>query len=236
MKVGILCAMDQEIALLRKKIKLTDTSHFAHLEYYVGTLNDVDVVIVKCGIGKVAASVATTVMIDRFAPDFVVNSGSAGGFDTELDIGDVVIATGVQHHDVDVTHFGYKRGQVFGMPDIYPCDVSMVDAAVSAAENITHTKIKRGLICTGDSFIGCDDAVTRLRGLFPDMSAVEMEGAAIGQTCFMLDTPFLVIRSLSDIAGKESSVSFSEYIEQAGKHSAELVMAMISELKKIKDF
>lgn len=235
MKIGILGAMDQEIALLKQRMQLKETFHFAHLEYYVGTINEVEVVLVKCGIGKVAASVSTTVMIDKFAPDFVVNTGSAGGFDTTLNIGDVVIATGVQHHDVDVTHFGYKRGQVFGMPDIYPCDVRMVDAAVNAANNITHTTIKKGLVCTGDSFIGCDDAVSRLRGLFPDMSAVEMEGAAIGQTCFMLDTPFLVIRSLSDIAGKESSVSFSEYIEQAGKNSAELVMAMIMELAKYQD-
>ncbi|BDX05368.1 5'-methylthioadenosine/adenosylhomocysteine nucleosidase [Planctobacterium marinum] len=235
MKIGILGAMDQEIALLKQRMQLKETFHFAHLEYYVGTINEVEVVLVKCGIGKVAASVSTTVMIDKFAPDFVVNTGSAGGFDTALNIGDVVIATGVQHHDVDVTHFGYKRGQVFGMPDIYPCDVRMVDAAVNAANNITHTTIKKGLVCTGDSFIGCDDAVSRLRGLFPDMSAVEMEGAAIGQTCFMLDTPFLVIRSLSDIAGKESSVSFSEYIEQAGKNSAELVMAMIMELAKYQD-
>lgn len=234
MKVGILCAMDQEIALLKKQIELSDTYKFAHLEYYVGTLNQVEVVIVKCGIGKVSASVATTVMIDRFEPDFVVNSGSAGGFDAELDIGDVVIATGVQHHDVDVTHFGYKRGQVFGMPDIYPCDVSMIDAAVNAAYKITDKKIKRGLVCTGDSFIGSDEEALRLRDLFPDMSAVEMEGAAIGQTCFMLDTPYLVIRSLSDIAGKESTVLFSEYLEEAGKNSAQLVMAMISELVKIK--
>lgn len=235
MKVGILGAMDQEIALLKQQMHLKETFHFAHLEYYVGTLNDIEVVLVKCGIGKVAASVSTTVMIDKFAPDFVVNTGSAGGFDTQLNIGDVVIATGVQHHDVDVTHFGYKRGQVFGMPDIYPCDIRMIDAAVSAAENVTHTTIKKGLVCTGDSFIGCDEAVTRLRGLFPDMSAVEMEGAAIGQTCFMLDTPFLVIRSLSDIAGKESSVSFSEYLDQAGKNSAELVMTMIQELAKYQD-
>ena len=235
MKVGILCAMDQEIALLKKEIKHQNTYHFAHLEYYEGTLNDVDVVIVKCGIGKVAAAVATTVMIDRFAPDFVVNSGSAGGFDAELEIGDVVIATGVQHHDVDVTHFGYKLGQVYGMPDIYPCDVQMVDAAAIAADKITHSKIKRGLICTGDSFIGCDEAASRLKNLVPDMAAVEMEGAAIGQTCFMLDTPFLVIRSLSDIAGKESTISFAEYLEQAGKNSAQLVMGMIAELNRIRN-
>lgn len=232
MKVGILGAMDQEIALLKKHLDHVETFHFAHLEYYVGKLNDVDVVLVKCGIGKVAASVATTVMIDRFSPDFVVNTGSAGGFDSELEIGDVVIATGVQHHDVDVTHFGYKLGQVYGMPDIYPCDVRMVDAAARAAEDVQDIHIKRGLVCTGDSFIGCDEAAERLRNLVPDMAAVEMEGAAIGQTAFMLDTPFLVIRSLSDIAGKTSHTSFNAYLEKAGRNSANLVMGMIANLAK----
>ncbi|XOV80807.1 MAG: 5'-methylthioadenosine/adenosylhomocysteine nucleosidase [Aestuariibacter sp.] len=230
MKVGILGAMDQEVELLKQSMQDVETSHFAHLSYYSGKINDIDVVVVKCGIGKVAASVATTVLIDRFAPDFVINSGSAGGFDAELNIGDVVIATGVQHHDVDVTHFGYKRGQVYGMPDIYPCDVHMIDAAELAASEMNEFKVKRGLICTGDSFIGCDDAVSRLRSLFPDMAAVEMEGAAIGQTCFMLDTPFLVIRSLSDIAGKESQESFTTYINKAGKNSAAFVMRMITHL------
>ena len=78
--------------------------------------------------------------------------------------------------------------------------------------------------------IGCDDAASRLRSLFPDMRAVEMEGAAIGQTCFMLDTPFVVIRSLSDIAGKTSSMSFKTYLDIAAKHSAELVMSMIKQM------
>ncbi len=230
MKVGILGAMAQEIALIKEHLDHIETYHFAHLEYYVGKLNDVEVVLVKCGIGKVAASVATTVMIDRFSPDFIVNTGSAGGFDQELDIGDVVIATGVQHHDVDVTHFGYKLGQVYGMPDIYPCDVRMVEAAETAAAKIQDIKIKRGLVCTGDSFIGCDEAASRLRNLVPQMAAVEMEGAAIGQTAFMLDTPFLVIRSLSDIAGKTSHTSFNAYLEKAGRNSATLVMDMINNL------
>lgn len=230
MKIAILGAMDQEVALLKASLENVVVSEYAHLNFYAGTLHDVDVVVVKCGIGKVAASVATTVLIDRFAPDFVVNTGSAGGFDTDLSIGDLVIGTSVQHHDVDVTHFGYERGQVYGMPAIFPCDERLIVAAEHAAKDVVHVKSKRGLICTGDSFIGCEDAAGRLRSLFPDMRAVEMEGAAIGQTCYMLDTPFVVIRSLSDIAGQTSSVSFKEYIDTAAKHSAELVMGMIAEL------
>lgn len=187
-----------------------------------------EVVVVKCGVGKVAAAVATTVLIDRFAPDYVVNTGSAGGFDTELNIGDLVIANEVQHHDVDVTHFGFALGQVFDMPVSYCCDEKLIKAAEQAAQQSLHLKSKRGLICTGDAFIGCDMAVAKLRQNFPRMAAVEMEGAAIGQTCHMLNTPFVVIRSLSDIAGKTSTLSFSQYLELAGKNSAQLVMRMIT--------
>ncbi|MEP4890133.1 MAG: 5'-methylthioadenosine/adenosylhomocysteine nucleosidase [Aliiglaciecola sp.] len=230
MKIAILGAMDQEVALLKETLENVEVSEYAHLNFYSGQLNGVDVVVAKCGIGKVAASVATTILIDRFAPDFVVNTGSAGGFDKDLSIGDLVIGTSVQHHDVDLTHFGYERGQTYGMPAIFPCEQRLIEAAEHAAKDVVHVKSKRGLICTGDSFIGCDDAASRLRDLFPDMRAVEMEGAAIGQTCYMLDTPFVVIRSLSDIAGQTSSVSFKSYIDQAAKNSAELVMSMIAEL------
>lgn len=230
MKIAILGAMDQEVALLKASLENVTVSEYAHLNFYSGQMHGVDVVVVKCGIGKVASSVATTVLIDMFAPDFVVNTGSAGGFDSDLSIGDLVIGTSVQHHDVDVTHFGYERGQVFGMPAIFPCDQRLIEAAEHAAKDVVHIKSKRGLICTGDSFIGCDEAASRLRGLFPDMRAVEMEGAAIGQTCYMLDTPFVVIRSLSDIAGQTSTLSFKSYIDQAAKNSAELVMSMIAEL------
>ncbi len=232
MKIAILGAMDQEVALLKASLENVSVSEYAHLNFYSGTLHGVEVVVVKCGIGKVAASVATTVLIDRFAPDFVVNTGSAGGFDADLQIGDLVIGTSVQHHDVDVTHFGYERGQVYGMPAIFPCDERLIVAAEHAAKDVVHVTSKRGLICTGDSFIGCDEAASRLRGLFPDMRAVEMEGAAIGQTCYMLDTPFVVIRSLSDIAGQSSTVSFKSYIDKAAHNSAELVMGMIAELSE----
>lgn len=232
MKIGILGAMDQEVALLQASLDNPEVVEWKHLTFYTGSLHGVEVVVVKCGIGKVAAAVATTALVDRFAPDYVVNTGSAGGFDTDLNIGDLVIATSVLHHDIDITHFGYTLGQAAGMPATYESDETLILAAEQAAEQSLDVTTKRGLICTGDSFIGSDEAAARLREAFPTMTAVEMEGAAIAQTCFMLSTPFLVIRSLSDIAGKTSTVSFQSYLEKAAKHSAELVMQMIAVLAK----
>jgi adenosylhomocysteine nucleosidase len=231
-KIGILGAMDEEVALLKASLNDLKETQWKHLTFFEGMLNGMEVVLVKCGIGKVAAGIATAVLIEQYAPDAVVNTGSAGGFDKNLDIGDLVIASHVIHHDVDLTHFGYKLGQCAGMPEDYRCDETLMAAASNAANGITSLQSTTGLICTGDAFIGSDDAVAALRTNFPDMKAVEMEGAAIGQTCHLLGTPFLVIRSLSDIAGKTSSVSFKEYLDTAAKHSAQLVMAMIANLAK----
>jgi adenosylhomocysteine nucleosidase len=231
-KIGILGAMDEEVALLKASLDNLKETQWKHLTFYEGSLSGMDVVLVKCGIGKVAAAIATAVLIEQYAPDAVVNTGSAGGFDKNLNIGDLVIASHVIHHDADLTHFGYKLGQCAGMPEDYRCDEQLMTAAGRAAADIENLQSTTGLICTGDAFIGSDEAVAELRASFPDMKAVEMEGAAIGQTCHMLNTPFLVIRSLSDIAGKTSSVSFKEYLDTAAKHSAQLVMAMIQQLAK----
>ncbi len=231
-KIGILGAMDEEVALLKASLSNLKETQWKHLTFFEGTLDGMDVVLVKCGIGKVAAAIATAVLVEQYAPDAVVNTGSAGGFDKNLNIGDLVIASHVIHHDVDLTHFGYALGQCAGMPEDYRCDDALIDAATIAANTINAVQSTTGLICTGDAFIGSDEAVAELRNKFPQMKAVEMEGAAIAQTCHMLGTPFLVIRSLSDIAGKTSSVSFKEYLETAAKHSAQLVMAMLSHLAK----
>lgn len=233
MKIAILGAMDQEVELLKNSLQDAQTIQHQHLTVYQGTLHGVEVLLVKCGIGKVASAVATTLLIEKYAPDYVVNTGSAGGFDTSLKVGDLVIATGVQHHDVDLTNFGYQPGQVAGGdPAIYPCDEKLIVAAEKAATQLDDVKSIRGLICTGDAFIGNDDKVAELRKTFPDMSAVEMEGAAIGQACYILGVPFVVLRSLSDIAGTTSTMSFQQYLEIAGKNSAQLVMGMLAELAK----
>ncbi|MFQ3196913.1 MAG: adenosylhomocysteine nucleosidase [Paraglaciecola sp.] len=230
MKIAILGAMDEEISLLQQSLDNPTTIKHAHLTIHCGELKGAQVVLVKCGIGKVAAAVATTIIIEQFKPDFMVNTGSAGGFDKELEIGDLVIANAVVHHDADLTHFGYALGQCAGMPETFVCDSQLIAAAELAANSLGEVKTKRGLVCTGDAFIGSDEAAAKLLSDFPTIAAAEMEGVAIGQTCHLLQVPFLVIRSLSDIAGKASTLSFQEYLHQAAKHSAMLVMAMIAQL------
>ncbi len=230
MKIGILGALEQEIELLQAHMENKATYQHGQLHFIQGTLHNTEVILVRCGVGKVAAAIAASTLIEHYSPDFLVNTGSAGGFDASLNIGDVVIANEVMHHDVDVTHFGFAPGQVFDMPARYQCDARLIQAATQAAKKLDHLVTKQGLICTGDAFIGSDESAAKLRQQFPEMSAVEMEGAAIGQACFTLNTPFVVIRSLSDIAGKTSTVSFQTYLEKAGKISAQMVLGMIENL------
>jgi len=229
MKIVIIGAMEQEIALLKAKISQCETGKLAHLTVFTGTIGENWVCLVQCGIGKVAAATASAILIQTYAPDAVINTGSAGGFDPELDIGDVVIASQLLHHDVDVTHFGYELGQVPQMPLYYECDAKLISIAQKAISEMTGLLVKTGLVCSGDSFVGSDEAANIIKTNFPTMAAVEMEGAAIAQVCYLMKTPFVVIRSLSDIAGKTSSVSFDTYLETAAKNSAELVLTMVKQ-------
>ncbi len=230
MKIAILGAMDEEVKLIKQSLNALQEVTYSHLVFYTGELHGHEIILVKCGIGKVASAVATTMIIEKFNPDFVVNTGSAGGFDKELDIGDIVISDVVTHHDVDLTVFGYVAGQCAGMPENYVCNEQLIEAAEASARSIEGIKVKKGLVCSGDSFVGNDELALAIKSKFPSMKAVEMEGAAIAQTAYLMGIPFLIIRSLSDIAGKTSTVSFQAYLEQAAKNSAHLVIGMVKAL------
>lgn len=232
--IGIIGAMEPEVALLREQISEVTTHQSGGYTFYQGTLAGMPVVLVQSGIGKVAAALATALLIQQFKPAAVVNTGSAGGFDPELNVGDVVISTEVRHHDVDVTAFGYAMGQVPQMPAAFVAHPKLIEAAEQSIAKLGFCNTKKGLIATGDSFI-CDPVrIATIRQQFPAMLAVEMEGAAIAQVCHMLNTPFVVIRSLSDIAGKESPQSFEAYLEVASKHSSAMVLELLQRLQHVK--
>ena len=235
MKAGIIGAMEPEIAILKGKLDSITTSEFGGYTFYQGQLDGCEVVICQSGIGKVAAALATALMIDKFSPDYVVNTGSAGGFDPELKVGDVVISSEVRYHDVNLTAFGYEIGQLPANPAAYIPHPTLVEAAeqsISSLNDIQAQAIqtKVGLITTGDTFMTAEEDVKRARTNFPTMAAVEMEGAAIAHTCHQFAVPFVVIRSLSDIAGKESPTSFDEYLETASVNSSQLVLNMVKNL------
>lgn len=229
-QIGIIGAMEPEVALLRQQISNVSCTELGGYNFYSGELAGVQVVLVQSGIGKVASALATALLIQHFKPTAVINTGSAGGFDPELNVGDIVISTEVRHHDVDVTAFGYEIGQVPQMPPAFAAHPKLISAAEQSIQALGFCNTKKGLIATGDSFI-CDPArIAVIRQQFPTMLAVEMEGAAIAQVCHMLKTPFVVIRSLSDIAGKESPQSFEAYLEVASKNSSAMVLELLRRL------
>ena len=233
MKVGIIGAMEPEIAILREQMSNVEVLEQGGFTFYHGQLNDQEVTLVQSGIGKVASAVATTILVEQFHPDCVINTGSAGGFDQRLAVGDVAIANELRHHDVDVTAFGYEFGQVPQMPAAYTSHPELIKVAEQSIAELAQCQSLVGLVCTGDSFM-CDPArIEQTRAQFPTMLAVEMEGAAIAQACHLLNTPFVVIRSLSDIAGKESPDSFEAYLEVASKNSSAMVMAMLTKLSNV---
>ncbi len=228
--IGIIGAMDQEVELLKSALQQIEEHQYAGFSFFSGQMHGQSVVLLKSGIGKVNAAVSTALLLQMFKPDCIINTGSAGGFDEHLEVGDIVISTEVRHHDVDVTVFGYEPGQVPGLPAAFEPDPLLAQIAEQCIGQMQGMKTVRGLIATGDSFMNCAERVAKTRALFPMMKAVEMEAAAIAQACHSFDVPFIVIRALSDIAGKESNLSFDQFLETAASHSAKMVMAIIKSL------
>lgn len=228
MRIGIIGAMEEEVIILKEKMENLKKEVIAGSEFYAGILEGRDVVLLKSGIGKVNAAMATTLLIELYKPDYIINTGSAGGFHKELKVGDIVISSELRYHDVDATVFGYEYGQVPGMPPSYIPSQELVKIAEQAAEKIDINVVK-GLITSGDSFMSDEDRVIEVKKLFPDLYAAEMEATAIAQVCSQFDIPFVIIRSLSDIAGQEAKLSYDQFLKVASVNSANLIILMLKE-------
>lgn len=226
MPIGIIGAMDEEIEMLKDHMTEKQETNVANCLFIEGKLHDREIVLLKSGIGKVNAAMAATIMHERYAPSHVINTGSAGGFADSLRVGDIVISSEVVHHDVDCTAFEYAYGQVPGMPAVYTPDKVLVGKTADAIKDM-DLRFREGIIATGDSFMSDSNRVAFVKEKFPTMIAGEMEAAAIGQVCYQYGTPFVIIRALSDIAGKESSVSFDAFLETAAVNAAKLIMKVI---------
>ena len=198
-RIGIIGAMAQEVNILAGQLDNAERYEHAGFVFHTGTRHGLEVIILQSGIGKVNAAVGTAILLERHQPDAIINTGSAGGFATDLAIGDVIISDEVRHHDVDAVVFGYELGQVPGMPTAYHADSRLRDIARGAIAALGEVNVREGMIATGDAFMADPERVATTRAQFPTMLAVEMEGAAIAQTCYLYDCPFVVIRALSDI-------------------------------------
>ena len=236
--IGIIGAMEDELSLLCETMGKINAQKSGVFEFSTGKIEGKDVTILRCGIGKVNAAVGCALLIEQFKPDCVINTGSAGGIHPDLKVGDAIISTGLVYHDVDVTGFNYAPGQLpGGLPQIFPVKENLIKIAEDAVDELKQEKTLpgsfnhcRGLIGSGDVFLHKPESIAGVRRIFPDVAAVEMEGAAIAHCCYLFSVPVLVIRALSDVAGTESPVSFNEFLPVASKHSAHIVMRIIRKM------
>ena len=232
--IGIIGAMEEEVILLRSYIEHSQKLSVGSFEFYYGKLEGRDIILLRCGIGKVQAAVCCAILIEKFKPELVFNTGVAGGIDSALTFGDVIIADGLVYYDVDVTAFKYAPGQIPGRPQIFSVPEEQILSAEKAVDELKSEKIlpeslnhTRGLIGSGDAFV-CDPVrVEALKNTFPKLKAVEMEGTAIAHTCALFNIPALIIRALSDIAGVESPIKYEQFKPIAAKNSAEIVRRFI---------
>ncbi|RQW62985.1 5'-methylthioadenosine/S-adenosylhomocysteine nucleosidase [Vibrio viridaestus] len=231
MKVGIIGAMEQEVTILKNQITGLKEEKKGGCTFYSGQINGVEVVLLQSGIGKVAAAVGTAILLENYQVNCVINTGSAGGFDSSLNVGDVVISSEVRHHDADVTAFGYEIGQMASQPAAFIADPKLMDIAEQVLSSLGDKHAVKGLICTGDVFVCTAEQQALIRKNFPSVIAVEMEASAIAQTCHQFDVPFVVVRAISDVADKESPMSFEEFLPVAAQSSSEMVLNMLPLIK-----
>ncbi len=226
--VGIITAMEEETIAVKEKMKNLETKKIYNLEMYKGTIAGKEVVLAKCGVGKVNAARVAQLMIDRENPEYIVNVGSAGASNPALDYGDIVISEKLIQHDFDITAFGHEKGYISDLGKYFEADKQLVGKCKNVLDSMLDSKYKTiiGTVASGDEFM---NSATKKREVYSQFNAdcVEMEGAAIAQICKQCETPFLVIRSITDKSNENEHVDFYEYLQMASERCADFVEKFI---------
>ncbi len=228
--VGLIMAMDLEAEGIIEKLTNVSSQKISGITFTRGKLHSTDVVVCVCGVGKVFAGVCAEIMVLRYSPDYIINTGVGGTLTEDLSIGDVAIASAAVQHDMDTTPIGDPRGFIGIIKEVYlPCDeriVSLVEKAC-ALEGI---KAVKGTIATGDQFIHTEEQKDSIRADFENCICCEMEGGAVGQICRVNKIPFAVVRAISDNAGGESPSDFAEFAKTAAARSIRVLERVIGKL------
>jgi adenosylhomocysteine nucleosidase len=233
MRFGVICAMQEEFDGIINCVQLQfkQTVNIASCDYQIYQYKQHEIIMLICGIGKVNSASATQALICTFKPDYIVNVGVAGGLSTELSFGDVVIATDLVQHDMDVRSFGIPLGQIPRMDTFsFACDQHLIDIAMNAFTSNEY-KVVSGRIASGDQFIDNKQTAQFIYNEFNAL-ACEMEGAAIAHVCHLNKVPFVVIRSLSDMAGIDdvAAHSFSELKEVSANRAAQIILHILESI------
>ena len=225
--VGVIGAMASEIDALKAAVEEPETMTISGVEYVSGRMGNVNVIVAKCGIGKVFAAMCAQTMVLVFGPDLVLNIGVGGSLTPGLNIADVGIANAVVQHDMDTTAFGDPLGMVSGINVVeFPCDGETVAALEQSARDLgVHTE--KGVIASGDCFVS-DDA--RKKHISENIHAIvcEMEGGAIGHVCYVNQIPFCILRAVSDNGDESAGRDFANALERASDVALEVTRKFLA--------
>ena len=226
--LGIIGAMDIEVAALKEQMISPQIKKIAGMEFFRGAVLGKDVVVVKCGIGKVNAAVCTQILIDYFQVDGLVNTGVAGSLNNDIDICDIVVSKTTQEHDMDVRPLGYEPGIIPDMDtSVFMADEHLIELAKNSAIKAgLNVKVFEGKVVSGDQFIATADKKDFLKNQFLGDCA-EMEGAAIGHVASINNIPYVVIRAISDKADGGAHMDYPAFEKKAAENSIRLMEEMI---------
>ncbi len=227
-KVGIIGAMELEVSSLKGQLSGCRISKKAGMEFCEGKIGGVDVVVVRCGIGKVNAALCVQILCDDHHVTHVINTGVAGSLNNDLNIGDILISKDAVHHDVDVTVFSYRKGEVpqLGVRE-FPADPHLIEAAEKAiSDNQPELNYRVGRVASGDQFISSSEVKERIIGEF-EADCAEMEGASIAHGAYLNGIPFVIIRAISDKADGSAEEDYPTFEKAAAAHCAKLVADML---------
>lgn len=229
--IGIIGAMDEEVAKLKEKMTEVEVKEKASMSFFEGRLNGKRAVVVRSGIGKVNAAVCAQILIDNYKADMLVNTGVAGALHCELNIGDIVLSSDALHHDMDVTGFGYEPGMIPRMKEsIFTADKNILLKTKEICEKVNpEIKTHIGRVVSGDCFVSGSE---RKKYIFETFGGycTEMEGAAIAQTSYLNNIPFLIIRAISDKADGSATMDYKEFEIKAIEHTVRLVEELVREI------
>lgn len=228
MTIGIIGAMEEEVAVLKQEMDIEETVEYATMQFCKGVLCGKNVVIVRSGIGKVNAAICAQILADKFDVDVLINTGIAGSLDAAIDIGDMVISTDLVEHDMDATIFGDPLGQVPRMDTFsFPADPSLVEKAVTANEDANpDIKTFTGRIVSGDQFVSSSEVKEKLVNNF-QAKCTEMEGAAIAHAAYLNQISCVIIRAISDKADNSATMDYPTFEKRAIEHSVRLVRNLL---------
>jgi adenosylhomocysteine nucleosidase len=227
--IGIIGAMDIEIEGFRGSMTDVYTEKHAGIEFIKGKIDGKDVALVMCGIGKVSAAICTQMMIDKFSPDVIINTGVAGGLHQDLGIGDVAVAKDVVQHDVDTTIFGDPMGYITNLNMVnIPCDEDVHNKLYEISKSIEDTNVISGTIATGDQFISTPYQKNQIKDTF-DAIAAEMEGGSIGHVCYQNNVKFGIIRAISDNASGDALMDYESFKLLSAQKTIKIVTEFVKQ-------